>query len=378
MEFSLFLAGGVPLLPRRGDPEEHAAKRVARIQSVSRNVPPEEQAWQFLTLARYRRGSRSLSETARERVLCQLRETVRRDLEISFTLCFLPVKVRNPLKTFAREGTEVDLGEAGALLRLHEIAIGLQMLLGRPAHARISSDGMRYADVLGYAPPMIRGYQSNLRLLIDALGIHGTVRIVDEAELLPLDWNQSVSDESAAIQKELSGSGPVGADVSKLEPSIALCIDLGPDISPRDVQMAFAVDLDDAQRRSRYPSAGDLRELIERRTRAATIGYIAANRVMLRRQVFATCWPLTVKGTVHPKAGEIGLYPVNCSTDNVFPYHGQGYFSPETSENIDGIRIGFASDLRREHGDRLHGIVLDPQHHPFSNGVHPFVVQYTQ
>ena len=365
----------------RADTETHAHARSALIRKRHADLTPAEQAWELLTLSRYRRGPRALTDTAKARALSQIQETVRRDLELTFTLCFLPAKIRHPLKTLARDGTEVDLGEAGALLRLHEIATGLADLLHRPARATVSSDGMRYAHCMGVSPETVRGYQRNVRLLAASLGIQDTVSIVDEATLLPLEWSDDVADETARLRDQIA-AGDDGSinEVRKLQPAVALCIDIDPATSWDDLLLAHAEDLTPEQRRARHPSAADLREQIEARSLDATLGYVAANRVMSRLQLFRTCWPLTLKGTVHPKPNKIGLMPVNDATDNVFPYHGQGHprLGRAAQDKIDDIRVSFVLDLlRSEHADRLRGLVLPPDRFPFSNGQHPFCIVHT-
>ena len=368
---------GVPNLDAlRADAEAHAHARTALIRKRHPHLTPEEQAWELLTLSRYRRGPKALTETAKERSLAQIRETVRRDLELTFTLCFLPAKIRHPLKTFARDGTEVDMGEAGAILRLHELATGLSDLLHRPARATVSSDGMRYAHCMGVTSQTVRGYQRNVRLLIEALGVQNTVTIVDEATLLPLTWSDDVAAETVRVRNQIAaGDEATVTEVTKLQPAVALCIDVDPSTSLSDLILAHAEDLSRDERRSKHPSAADLREELELRGLEATIGYVAANRAMARIQLFRHCWPLTLKGTVHPKPGEIGLLPVNEATDNVFPYHGQGHsrLGVPIRDKVDDIRVSFVIDLLRlEQVDRLRGIMLPPDQFPFSNGLHPF------
>lgn len=359
--------------------ETHAHTRADLIRRQYNSAAPEEQALQLLALSRYRRGSRTLSETGHERAAEQIRESIRRDLDVTFTLCFLPAKIRHPLKTFARDGTEVDLGEAGALLRLHEVATALSLLLHRTVRATISSDGMRYAHCMGVKSETVRGYQRNIRLLISALGLCQTVSIVDEATLLPLHWGDDVEREITNIRDQIKKSDEQTiAEIRALQPAVALCTDIDPSLPLSDLLLAHACDLTSEERRIRSSSAADLREQLEKTSLEATIGYIAANRVMTHLQLFRQCWPLTVKGTVHPKVGEIGLKPVNEATDNVFPYHGQGHFTFNGNERqkIDDIRISFVVDLlRRKDADQLRAVVLSPETYPFSNGKHPFLIE---
>ncbi|MBX9772481.1 MAG: L-tyrosine/L-tryptophan isonitrile synthase family protein [Candidatus Obscuribacterales bacterium] len=357
-----------------------AGERAGRIKTLAkdRHMNLAESIWSLLSLNRYRRGRLSLSDTAKEKCIEQIASSILARRPIDLTMAFFPIKVRNPLKTLAKTGTEVDVSELGCLFRLYEICLAIENLYIHGARFLVSCDGYRYQNVCGDPESGIKGYMNNVQAMIDYLGIGDCVKLIDERKLYPDRYMDSFDHNVRHIVDGYRrGQSEIVELVDRLRRNIALVLDLDPAIPLDRVALAFAGDVKNKELKLLNQDAYDLRMSLDEKSFQSTVEYIAINWTMLDLKVFASALPNAVKATVHPKTGELGLYPINKATDNVFPHNGQGHmtFSLRDDYHVDDIRVSFMADLMRQNSDdQLRGVVLPPEKYPFSDGKHPFTV----
>lgn len=371
---------GIDISVLKSQAKASAVDRASRVKALANenNLTLAESIWLLINLNRYRRGKLSLSATARQKCINQITASVSAKRPIDLTMAFFPIKVRNPLKTLAKTGTEVDISELGCLFRLYEICLAIENLYAYGARFLISCDGYRYQSVCGDPEAGIRGYIKNVQSMIDYFDMGKYIKLFDERALYP-DCYMETFDRNVKHVKTAyeQGNSNVIDLVDRLRPNIALVLDLDPSISVNKVALAFAGNLDNGGLKRLDTEAYDLRMTLNEKSLEATVAYIATNWTMLDLNVFASAMPQVVKATVHPKEGELGLYPINKATDNVFPHNGQGHmtFSSREEYHVDDIRVSFLVDLMRDNSaNHYKGIVLPPEKYPFSDGRHPFTI----
>lgn len=294
---------------------------------------------------------------------------------VEFIVSLFPCKIAHPLRTLARSGHEVDIGEVASLLRFYEIALAVSLLHKPGAKVRILSNGYRYTDVFGEHRFDVPGYRRNVEALIRLLGISAFVELDVEETLYPIDFAERVS----AKQKELSGRYESGdetlrAAVTKLRPGIFQNLQPRQPVTTSDM-MHIVRSLDALD----VPLSEDLvavkTDLLARWT-PSTLRYIAVNECLRECGAFESPGGSTIKLTVHPKEGQVGVFPINRHT-RVFPHNGQGVVlaAPEARFGIEEITSEYAVNLCREPAaSHSVALVLPPAEYEFSDGRHPFAV----
>lgn len=123
----------------------------------------------------------------------------------------------------------------------------------------------------------------------------------------------------------------------------------------------------------------DMRENVAKQALDAAIKYQGIYRAIYDLKLYQNNKKFAdaIKCTVHPKDGQIGVYPVSESV-RIFPHHGQGFYKAPIGRisATKDIRVGFAADLLRSTtGKTLQGITLNPEKYPFAEPGHPFLVR---
>lgn len=372
------VTAGFDILGLKREAEEKGGSRAIEIlRTMPFGSPLPEKVWNFITLNRYRRGPKEFTEAAKEKCAEQIRAAQQQGASLALSLSAFPLKVLNPLKTFARDGTEVDLGELGCLLRLYEIAFGLSHLYEPGAKMVVTSDGMKYHDVIDCPRASVEGYLARIQQLIEFLGIGEFIEVVDETTFFPEEYPALRAEKIEDTRRKLEEGDPETVTLfTKLRANLALSLTLsGYQASVETLALAFNHRLTAADLQAESPDALDLRMEVEQRTLEASIQYIGTYQAVYGCNAYERGLPGVIKCTVHPKEGQVGLYPVNKCTDNYFPFHGQGAMCFRRPSQLDSIRVGLAADLLRTNkSSNLRAVVLPEESFPFSNGVHPFTV----
>jgi len=370
--------GVFDLFALKKEAEESALKRVKQINEKHPNFSIEEKVLFFLSFGHYRRGPLHYAESAYDICKKQIKWCQENEEPITLTLSFFPFKVLNSLKTFAKNSFSVDLGEVGSVLRFYEIAFGISCLYEHGARTIITADGVKYYDVFGYKKEDAILYSANLQKIIDYLGVGKYVEILEESNLYPKDFDDIKSECLKEVKNEfISGVSDTLELFRKLRCNIALCLNCAETgASTETLSKVFNSKLKYDDLIFSDPSAALLKSELEHRANEATFLYMATHKAGYKCDIYNKHLPHTIKATIHPKDGQIGLYAVNLSTDNFFPHHGQGYMSfNKKGDKLSNIRIAFAADIKRINVDgRIKGVVLDPEKYSFSDGKHPFTL----
>ena len=112
------------------------------ISSASRHnkkhLPKGGKVLSLLLSSRYRRGVVSNIAMIKEKLVRQINTLCEKTEPIELLLSFFPCKVRQPLKTFFRNGGEIDLCEIASLLRLYEMCLRSTAISGQTCISPVS------------------------------------------------------------------------------------------------------------------------------------------------------------------------------------------------------------------------------------------------
>lgn len=377
------VTGAVDLEALKQDAEGRATRKIdeARKSVSPAHHNPErtrEELWHVMMLNDYRNGSRAQAEEGKETITRPILDAVAAKQQLEITFSFFPIKILNPLKTFAQNGTEVDIGEVGVILRLYEMARVMSAFYRKGVQFVVAADGAKYHDVIGFDHGAVIGFRNNIQKIIDALGVGEYVSIIDETELYPENYHEERKRVIDSVRKDYdNGDSAVLKVVETLRRNMSLCIPVDTAIPLEKLAAVFSTELTDESARTSLPDVFELRESIRSRVLDAIIGYEGAYRYPYEIDAFGGRWherrgTRPLKASVHAKPGQWGLYSLSKATHGIFAHHGQGFLSPGKPQSLGFIRTGFRADLAR--GNRMQGIRLDPKQYPFSNGEHPFVL----
>ena len=330
----------------------------------------------LLVMSRYRRGPVQFVSESQDDFLAKISAAILADRPVELILSFFGSKVRNPLKTFAEEGTEVDISEMASLLRFYEISQAIRALYAPGAMVRVACDGRKYAPAIGFTEGQGRGYYERIDCMCRALGIDDSVCLFDEADHYPLDHRERTERHLQRVtQSYFDGEPSMVGFVTKLRTS--MCLSMPIDTSAIDaaqLRLAFS-RLDDAALQQRDPRALEVRHFILRESEKCSLRYVAVYDAVKEERVLESVAPNAIRATVHPKPGQLGLYAVNQHSNDIFPHHGQGMMSLDANgkQDLNRVRIGFRADIERSTA-AVEGIVLPPEEYEFSDGKHPFAI----
>lgn len=374
--------GEVSLVGLRLQADESATKEARRAIERNPGCPKNQEdhdallakrIFDVLTCKRYRRGPQKFVEGQdQEAIIAQITDRIRLRQPVELILSFFGSKVQNQLKTFAEDGTEVDLSEVASLLRFYEIARSVEVVYDFGAEVKIACDGRKYADSIGFSAEAGSGYFKNICLLAEYMGLGDHVKLFDEAEHYPDDITERM--ESRLVQLRCryeQGDLDLIRFVEKLRLSLAISIPQN-GVALQQLSLAFSSQIPCSQLSQICRESYDLRQGLVDRSRNGALRYIAMYDVVKDAGIIESVAPNAIRATVHPKQGQIGLYAVNSAVNNRFPHHVQGVMSDFNSGGkLDDVRGSFAADLRRA-DQNLVGITLPTAQYPFSNGKHPF------
>lgn len=337
-----------------------------------------ERVWHLLSSRKYRRGPTEFLELLRPLALRTIEHCLGNDQDITFCISFFPCKLRQPLKTFSKLGSEVDIGELATLLRLYEICVGVEAITNRRATFHVLCDGFRYKSCFFDKEAAIRGYVRNIELLIGYLGLGEHIHLMDESQIY-----------TAAIQEQITGryfeifrdymfkeSDEVRRVVNTLLPKIILNMDIAPELCEIQQMAEFYCKLFSGAHGSfvlRLDGSNCFQEILQTCISSAC-RFLAINQTLGAEDIGRRLFPDAIRCTVHPKPGQIGIHTVNKAT-SIFAHCGQGVVSDIRDGDVDlkDIRVDFRANLLRKNA-HLAGICLDVERFPFASPHHPFVV----
>lgn len=353
-----------------------------RADYIRKNLGKESIAikvFHFLTMNRYRRGSMKFIEQEKEKFLKQIEDSISLGLPIEIVISFFGYKALNPLKTWGIDGTEVDISEVGSILRFYEICVGIKELYPQGSCFKIACDGLKYSNAVGFTPEQGHGYYEKVKCVVDYLGISSQINVLEESDFFPSDYKIRMDLAEQKINniyyyEPREGNEPVINLIDALKRSIIYTIPFPQNYRYKTIVHVFSASIPDHELKDMNLEAYSLRLILKEQALKRAIKYVAAYDAIKEYGVMEKIAPRALRGTVHPKAGQIGLYALNKQSDNLFPHHGQGVSTDYSlNPDIDDIRVRFRADISRTDLD-LVGLILPKKEYPFADGHHPFIV----
>jgi len=328
----------------------------------------------LLTSSRYRRGSIHYVTSFDTVFTSSILDAIAHDNPLELILEFFAFKMRNCLRTFGQDGTEVDLSEASTIVRLYEIACAIRHLYPPGAIVKVATDGNKFHRALETPLETARKYSQNLQMLAAMMGVSDTVRILDEADYFDDGYMERTDKWYLQIRNEYFTvkHSDIVVTIHKLWNSMHYMLPISNEMPIEVVSLAFSRDVSDVTLRRRDLEAYHLRRHIQERALDATFQYVAvkkANPQMLRKIA-----PHALPCCAHPRPGYLGLY-ISGRGQTIFPHHSQGTTKRGSpNPKIDDIRLEYAADIRRNpaYTHSLRGLVVPLVKYPFSHRLHPF------
>jgi pyoverdine/dityrosine biosynthesis protein Dit1 len=332
-----------------------------------------ERLYCLLTSSQYRRGSIDLVNSAKSTIISKIEDAVDREEPIELLMEFFAFKMRNCLRTLSQDGTEVDVSEAGTILRFHEIANAVTEIYPPGAVFKVATDGTKFCHALETSPEVAIRYTRNIGLLGEMLGTTQTVLLYDEADFFDVAYRDLADKYYMQLKEEFLDSNQETCNVvSTLRNSINFMLPIGSNIPIHIVASAFMTGVEDDRLRQMSPDAYHLRMDVKQRALESTLKYMAVKRATTNALLRVA--PKAIICCAHPRHGYLGLY-IGRRGQTLFPHHCQGLTKSHLlNPGIDDLRCRYAADIRRDlriH-DSLTGLVLPKEECQFSNGVHPF------
>lgn len=258
-------------------------------------------------------------------------ERVERKDRLAFVVPACPFKDQNPLRTLSGPAYP-DAGELSFLVALHILALALYQVHPFGADFVILSDGRLYADIFGISEPDALRYAEHLREFRNRLNLQGTVNILDLADVLDSFAAAIGQDAYAAALEGIRGAvRALAAEVGPEQDAFNVLVrGMRSNVASRDLlgsvdpELAWDVLAADTAE-NLPPEAKPLWEEIQGRAIEAAVEYAAINLLLKHFDVLHRTFPDALRGTVHPKPGQIALP----SHGSMYPWNGVAFKSED-------------------------------------------------
>ena len=276
---------------------------------------------------------------------------------IQIVIPLFPNKVACPLKNI---GSDFDLGEIILLLRLRELIKLIKLFYSPGAEIVILSDGKRFSKAWNTPLNKIKKYQIQISIWIKRLSLENSITLIDYEDTLyttlPIVFrNKRTYEYENSIRLYNKKIKPL-LNIESMKESLLKTIDLDPDKDDLDQEgrfvplfksTLFSIDYSDRikelttinlfeKRRIYYQILRDIllddkkhnlyQKLILERAWLGTIEYIAKVRQdrLIGIDPIAYIYPDCIRGTIHPKPGQVGIITISRGSYTTQPWHGIG------------------------------------------------------
>lgn len=259
------------------------------------------------------------SKANAKHVSCEQFRSVAQNLRLGVRLVALGLPFRDQNRLRTRDSADsVTLAEAYFLIRLHCTALAIYQVLPTGADIVVLSDGNLYAPIFNVEPSAAKRYLTSVRSLRNSLNFSSTVSIVD-LKLL--------------VDRYDGGSGRFYGDVAAYEKAINDALHSGQlaDVQSQLDALMYGM-------RWNYNNANGCTATVEQVKRwlldgscdpvdalpspaevmAIASRYASLNLALRHHNVVGRMLPTAVRGTMHPKPGQIGLPKLG----SCFPWNG--------------------------------------------------------
>lgn len=309
-----------------------------------------EKIYSIFTNQRIRNGPIKNFEITKSYFLNAFQEFIDNDEPIKVVIPSFPFKLPNPLRNNSKQA---GFSEIAAITQLDGICKAINYIYEPGAQFLIASDGILYAELFGVSKETAINYREGIKNIIKNLEANISVLdIIDDLVCnLKDEWNETYAKHSSELRKnweslrkkpevaELARNSKRNLDLTKL---------IGEDFVPKHgnssrEEFDYFYEVVYGKNQHNDPK----RDIIDEAIEDFTVGYLALNYTLRELQVLEKFFPKYLRGTVHPKQGQLGLHLVNKKTQPV-PWAGMGVIKCNGNSGKGFTRVRFWYDIARE------------------------------
>lgn len=274
-----------------------------------------EQILTILLDGTFRNGAWSLLSPEYLNVLHRrVGESIERCRSIELVIPTIPFKDQNPFTT-GHSLSFADLGEYLFFSRLGRLSRSVAEIYPMGLQAHLISDGIVYKDIFlrdqAHVPQL---YVLSCLRVLEELGISSQVDITYLNDLTRLESRfETVQTDISAILAHTSALPEYTQEILRsLRRGMIFNMEMPREIDGYD-EFSYIANLTDTQLSQEYPELFD-------RTWQAALQYSSFLLAMKKLDIVPRAFPLSIRGTVHPKPNQLGIWMVQGSS--IAPYNG--------------------------------------------------------
>lgn len=281
-------------------------------------------------------GNKSNRKNIRtEAFLSEIREHAIKRNRIRFVLPAFPFKDQNVFRTDSSASC-VDMGELALIIRMHAMVLAYYQVHPHGADIILLTDGLAYADIFGVPRAEALEYHNTLLEWRNELNLERTVSIVDLSDLADRCDYPATSLSFHAIRRSISQTlrnlyedgllVDLRNTLSVLKRGMSWNLNLRGYVEDGSLPLVALWQIVRGNVRGERLTAAESRVAadIDERSLEAAFEYAAFNLALRYLDAFAKYLPQTVRATIHPKPGQVGVP----SLGTVFPWNGVPVLDP--------------------------------------------------
>ncbi|MBT3814261.1 L-tyrosine/L-tryptophan isonitrile synthase family protein [Candidatus Woesearchaeota archaeon] len=261
-----------------------------------------------------------------------------------------PFKLPNPLRNNSRIA---GLAEIASVTQLSGISDSIQRVYEPGVEIIIASDGILYSDLFGVDKSCARNYRDELKEIIKHL--KAPIKVYDIIEDLVSPFKSQWDD---CYKKHLSNLHASWETIRKKPEVCELARNSKRNLNLDTLVGNNFVPVHGESTQEEFDYFHDLvygeniskderREVIDQNIEDFTVGYLALNYTLRELKVLEKYFSEHLRGTVHPKSGQLGIHLVNKKTQPV-PWAGMGVIRCNGKAKNGFSRVRFWYDIARE------------------------------
>lgn len=277
-----------------------------------------EKILRIITSQKYRAGSSKLIklEKYQDQFLSKFQKNIDKNEPVKFMLPALPFKIRNPLKS---SRMDADLAEVASFCKFNEINSQIKKVYSPGAQFYIFHDGHLYYRHFLHTKEDADRYFASLKNYVRKLELENVIIFKDAlVELEKFNNFQAVYDDA---RKEMQNLWNIAKDTN--EKILTIRKSSGDNINLSDIDEEVLYQIETHTTNELDDSTKKVKEEILKRADLCAFEYMVVQHALERLDFFDISVPNGVRMTVHPKAGQIGIFLVKRTTF-LLPWMGVG------------------------------------------------------
>ncbi len=241
-------------------------------------------------------------------------DSMERSRSIELVIPTIPFKDQNPFTT-GHSLSFTDLGEYLFFSRLGRLSRSVGEIYPMGLQTHLISDGIVYRDIFlsdqAHAP---QSYIASCQRVLEGLGIAQYVDITYLDGLIDLE--SRFGSVQAEIRTILGRASALPEHIQEILRSLrrGMIFNMEMPLGANGYdEFSYIVNLGDSQMRQEYPEVFD-------RSWQAALDYSSFLLAMKKLDIVSRAFPLSIRGTVHPKPNQLGIWMVQGSS--IAPYNG--------------------------------------------------------